>query len=419
MRVGPRKPGVSSFLALLLIAVLVSAGDSGRLANAQSDAQGIAGSDPTVQNRHVHILPQIELLGAVQSQTPFLDTFGPKGEGNEYFRAVKVLMEPYKDHVAVQISKRLMNGGFGFSWPVGFMLHLGPLPDLEPVTEYPDDMVAQAGGKQNLEEFRLALKDLAEKSKFLEFFNSWQGTYDRWVAAQSAGIDFEKVTNWLSDFFGWSSGGFEVVLAPAMFQAGYGPTVKYRDGTVTAYEVICSNATSTLDPVFPSAGTDVERLSLHEIGHSFVNPIFAEYPDRVQGYEPLYRKVGAQMNSQYYGQVWIFFNEQVIRGVVALAARDLYGEAAFESEIEANEDDGFYLTGYIADQMADYAANRSKYPKFTDFVPVLLDRIDEGPLQDALVSRRWATGLGIGGAVVSVCALVFFIRRRRAMRRAF
>jgi hypothetical protein len=300
---------------------------------------------------------------------------------------------------------------------VEFVLYSGPLPDLEPVAEYPDDMVALAGGKQNLEEFRLALKGLAQECKFLDFFNSWRDKYDQWTTSVSTGLDFAKVTGWLSGFFGWDCEGFHVVLAPAMFSAGYGARVYGGDGTVTAYETICGSPRAAFDPVVPSAGADLEKLSLHEIGHSFVNLTFDDYPDRVQAYEPLYRKVESQMQEQHYGQVSIFFNEQVLRGVVALATRDLYGEAAFESEVKANEDKGFYLTRFMADQMAGYAANRSKHPKFTDFVPVLLDRIDEGPLQDAVRARVLATRLGIGAAVLCAGALLFFVWRRKARRR--
>ena len=309
-----------------------------------------------------------------------------------------------------------MKGGLSYSYPVEFALSLGPLPELEPVAKYSAGLRSRVvGGEKTLEEFRFALQALAQESNFLDFFNTWRSRYDQWISSVSAGLDFIKVTNYLSGFFGWDCGGFHVVLAPAMFSAGYGPTIYGKDGAATAYNVICGSASATLDPVFPSAGADLEKLSLHEIGHSSVNPTMEDFKDRVGACEPLFNKVESQMVDKAYPNVYIFMNEQVLRGMVALATRDLYGEAAFESEVNANE--GFYLTRFMAEQMADYAANRAKYPKLTDFVPMLLDRIDEGPVRDALRAQARATGFGAGAAVVAAAAIILLVYRRRAAKR--
>ncbi|MGB4251315.1 MAG: hypothetical protein WBK16_11530, partial [Limnochordia bacterium] len=110
------------------------------------------------------ILPEMELLAGVLTQTTWMERRGPRGPGNEYYRALKEFFAEYQDHEAVSIARRLTERGFTYDAPPAFICHLGPLPELPLLVEYNDYLVERAGGRDVLEEFRLALVDLAEQS---------------------------------------------------------------------------------------------------------------------------------------------------------------------------------------------------------------------------------------------------------------
>src|SRR5690606_7911744 len=116
------------------------------------------------------ILPEMELLAGVLAQTSWIEKRGPRGPGNEYYRALKEFFAEYQDHEAVSIARRLTERGFTYDAPPALICHLGPLPELALVVEYNDYLVERAGGRDVLEAFRLALVDLAEQSNFLAFF---------------------------------------------------------------------------------------------------------------------------------------------------------------------------------------------------------------------------------------------------------
>lgn len=235
----------------------------------------------------VEIRPEMELLAGVLAHASWVEQRGPSGEGNEYYRALKEYLAPYKDHQAIKIAAQLTRRGFGYDAPPAFILHLGPLPDLGLNHEYSDYLVQRAGNRQALEDFRLALKDLAARSRFEDFLTQWQDDYAAWVEG-AGGLDGEKIIGWPEDFFGTRAGEFHVILAPAMFPGGgYGATIKGADGRPIVYQVIREQGKSLAQPEFPT-GSALEALAVHEWGHSFVNPALEQYSQQLTALDHLY-----------------------------------------------------------------------------------------------------------------------------------
>jgi len=332
----------------------------------------------TLSAAPVEILPQMELLAGVLSQTTWIANRGPEGKGSLYFQALKKFMEPYKDHEAVKIAQSLTDKGFSYDAPPCFACHLGPLPDLEPIGEYSDYVAGRAGGKETLENFRIALKDLAAESHFQEFLDEWADALQGCIQASSAEFDRPKIEKWLTEFFGWDAAEFHVVLAPAMFPGGgYGATVVDWEGRKIGYEIVRSSGKSETAPDLP-AGKSIESLTLHELGHYFVNPTLEANASVVQNaLRPWFLQVENQMRQMAYPNVSIYANEQILRAACAVAKKDLYGEESYEQAISYEENNGFYLTRPAAEALQGYANNRGTYPTFTEFVPELMSRISK------------------------------------------
>jgi hypothetical protein len=194
----------------------------------------------------ITIVPELELLAGVLAQSHWPQEVGPSGQGNEYYQALQGYLAPYQEHEAVTLYNEMMSGGFSYDAPPAFMLHLGPLPHLDQVYPYNDDLIARAGGEERLERFRLALVDLAATSHFADFLEQWQPRYAQWI--ESVGrFDAAKVINWHETFFHEPrQRQFHMILAPGLYPGGgYGPTVVRPDGQRLVYYIVRSTQKGT------------------------------------------------------------------------------------------------------------------------------------------------------------------------------
>ena len=115
--------------------------------------------------------------------------------------------------------------------------------------------------------------------------------------------------------------------------------------------------------------TEIRRLSVHEFGHSFVNPLAnqATYKPQIERFNSLYEPVEGE--SQY--RDWhTQFCEYVVRAGeirIALAMNDPAAAKATEAR-----NTKWYHLSHFTNQLAHYEQNRTKYPTFEAFFPVLI-----------------------------------------------
>ncbi len=348
-------------------------------------AQPAAAGNP--QQLSPRILPEMELLAGVLAQTTWMETRGPRGTGNEYFRALRDYLAPYKEHEAIAIAQELTNLGFTYDAPVGFICHLGPLPELEVKYEYSNYLIERAHGRDRLERFRLALADLAREANFLDFYDSWLPQFNEWIAA----VEFngDMITEWLESFFGKQASEFHLIFAPAMFPSGgCGAIIDGPNGELISYQILRESGTSSWAPDLPS-GRHLEFLSLHEWGHSFVNPALDAHADQVSKLRSLIMPVASIMKRQAYPTIHVFMSEQVLRAVTTLAAEELYGEEVYQKWLQNEENAGFYLTKDVIEMLREYKSNRDIYPTFESYVPTLLEQLAALKVPAVWWSKAW------------------------------
>ncbi|MFC1764246.1 DUF4932 domain-containing protein [Planctomycetota bacterium] len=318
------------------------------------------------------ILPRVELLSGVLSHTTWINQRGPTGGGSLYYQALHDFFYPYRNHEAVQIAQTLTNRGFTYDAPPNFILRLSPLPALEAPYGYSDYLIQRAQSASILEQFRVALQDLAARSNFLSFCDTHRPLLGQTVQDAIADVNAVAITDWMGDFFGWSGDRFHLVFAPAMFPGGgYGASVETGDG-VDIYQVVRASGYGTERPGFPS-GISLTALTLHEFSHSFVNPSveadlesFANY-----NFNAFYQQVKQIMSNQAYGSVVTFVNETLVRSVTTLALSDLVSPAMQDISIGNDRLRGFYLNDLAVHELRRYQGQRDLYERFDLFLPTL------------------------------------------------
>lgn len=107
---------------------------------------------------------------------------------------------------------------------------------------------------------------------------------------------------------------------------------------------------------------------VHEVGHSFVNPIVEE---QARLLEPpgqrLYQAVKVRMDAKAYGAWDTVVAESVLRAVGVRYALAHGGPSAARSATAAEVAAGFPWVLVLADALARYEADRARYPTFGDF----------------------------------------------------
>lgn len=329
-------------------------------------------------NVSVEILPEIELLAGVLSHTSWMEKEGPEGNGNEYFQKLKGFLEPYKKHRAVRIAQLLTWLGFTYDAPPSFILQLSKLPALEKPSEGYSKYISYRGkSKWLLEEYRLALRDLATKSRFIEFYNENASLYLQLLSESVEGFPAKDITGWLENYFGVTENEFHIVFAPAMFPSGgYGGIDMRRAGKRIVYEIRRASGQGGPKPIF-SLGDELVRITIHEFCHSFVNPALESHRALAEQLrlEEYFQPVSKIMDKQAYGSFQNFMNETVVRAATARAWQNLgyknYNTEDYAMIVEQEKKNGFYLLDFTIQQLEYYEQHRDEYKNFEEFVPYL------------------------------------------------
>ncbi|OEF97596.1 hypothetical protein BHF71_11145 [Vulcanibacillus modesticaldus] len=312
-------------------------------------------------------------MSGVLSQTKWMNIRGPEGNGNEYFRELQYFFSYYKNHKAIEIANELIDNGFTFDAPLNFILGLSEIPNLDSSNGYSDYLIERAKGEAILEDFRLALIDLERKSNFKEnFFNNHKSDYQRYIRKISQNFNADEVLDWMNNFYGYINNEYHLILAPAMFPlGGYAVTIEKNNGDKAVYEIIRASESSNEEPDF---GNDIFYISLHEWGHSYVNPVVKKNISLINKYNlyQLYKPVEDKMIKQHYGSTETFLNEQIIRGINNYKLREQY-----KDNLKYETERGFYLTEFTTEQIEYYQKHRDKFKSFDDFIPYLLKKYYE------------------------------------------
>src|SRR5439155_25095357 len=84
----------------------------------------------------------------------------------------------------------------------------------------------------------------------------------------------------------------------------------------------------------PSVDDSMMELVVHEMAHSYVNPLLdAHKPELQPDGSRLFAKVAEPMTKESYGAWEIFLNESVVRAITALYFRDRRGAAGGDAAI--------------------------------------------------------------------------------------
>lgn len=326
--------------------------------------------------------PNIELLSVVLSMTTWMNVRGPPHVSYRYGEDINEYFAPFEEHDAVNLAQELTDRGFTYDAPPGFILHFSQPPALEKLYPYSDYLKDRAGGEKILDDFAEALRRFAVESDFMTFYEDHRRFYSQIVGSVSEYFDQEKLISDLEGFFGFEQASYTIILAPYMFPSGgYGSRIEEK-GKFHCFEIMRVSNIWQDTPSFGST-SGIYYLSLHEFGHSFVNPITEDFRSEVANYEDLFNPVADKMKSIAYGNWEIMLNETLIRAFTCYRKNEEYGTTEGNNCLSEEKDVGFYFVEDIFELYSEYMQNRDMYPDFKSFYPNILDRLGEIMYEDS------------------------------------
>lgn len=331
----------------------------------------------------------VELVNALQVQIS--PEFLPDSAADPaLFRTTRLMrlsynyFAPFRNHAAVQRTRWLTE-------KIGTGVYLLPLfytdspqprrvtpvsaPILAAIHSHPDSAARIADNYMEL------VGQFGRDANFAQFRRRYRYVYELALAETRRNLPAAAFIATLEQYYGASKAGYRIIVNP-FFKAEWGMSwqVATPAGPV-AYQIAAPMQEQVVQQGHVvQAGFDnaaaVRNLSVHEFGHSFVNPLTGQpaIAARLAAQAALFRPVPGQ--GQY--RDWeTLFNEHLVRAGEIRVALAL-GQQAVAEQLRTEYAAWMYLP-FFEQQLQRYEANRQQYPSLEAFLPDLLTAVDALP----------------------------------------
>ncbi len=318
----------------------------------------------------VTIDPRIELLNIVQR---FAGSKMVRNDGCGYSDSVDEWFEPYAAHPVVEMMKELEEREFDHDAPVHFMLLYDGVP-LEKKSFRYEQHIAESqeirlqyiGEKEEFQTWIELMNDFAQQSRFAEFFKGQASFYRTQLDKVGMKLAGMKIVEAITDWYGYRSGDFTIIIAPLSRMGGYGPCVVDGDDNQHNFCIVGSVDLITL---------------VHEFSHSYINPLVMDSYEEVQKTEVLCNEQVLKRMYACYNQWWVIVIEHFVRIAVIRILRRLEDKFRIEVALENEERQGFLYIRFLNERCEEYERSgetfKAYYPRFVKALQDLAESPDE------------------------------------------
>ncbi|MBM3975336.1 MAG: DUF4932 domain-containing protein [Planctomycetes bacterium] len=321
----------------------------------------------------------LELL-CVAARFAGFEEYQPHRSDPAYGRDVAAHFARGKDHALVGRLRALrQRHGIGYDAIAGLAVHLGPLPELTPRTPLalrPAMLDARWNGADP-DGVRALLRDFAQATDAAAFFAGKRAFFAEAERRLALRLADSKALPWFDEFFGARAGAS--CIAVVGLQCGdhnYGVSVQHADGAPDALRPVFGCWRFDGDGV-PEFGPELLPLFVHELCHSYTNPVVDRSLARLQDAgDQLFAAKATAMRRQAYANGRTVLCETFVRACVIRCLRDTEGEAAARKQAAQEARNHFPWAAEIAALLGAYQQDRAQYPTFDAFVPRIADALD-------------------------------------------
>jgi hypothetical protein len=304
--------------------------------------------------------------------------------------SARTRFKQYREHQAIHIIDTLVKKGFWLDAMTEVLLKSSPLPNAELKYELEKSTLARLSDNDEeagnfIAEFITSMNDFYIKANLSEYFLENESYFDSVNNEVAKNLPNEDFIAKMEDYYGKQNDRYTLIPSPTMLAtAGLGLRIKGNIGLMI-YNIF-GPLTVTKDSIeFGYGYNDSEKiyeLSVHEFGHSFINPIM-ELPENraiADMHNYLLVPIKDNMANQGYSDWWACVTEHIVRlGEIRISYA--LGDSSKANRIRNDyvNNRSFIYLPYLEENILDYEQNRDLYPSIDEYMPNLLksfSRID-------------------------------------------
>jgi hypothetical protein len=277
----------------------------------------------------------------------------------------------------------------GIDSPVNLILHYTELPEIKQLYEIDSNILKSFSingnikeGQKIINEFIIAFSDFYIKANVESFINKHQDYYKKAlndIKKNLPPVDFIKT---MEQYYGQENKAYILNPSPILYpNFGFGSRINTKDGLIifnTFGALNDVNDDDSLDILFDFDNyKEICNMTVHEFGHSFVNPI-TELPknkELIENYSYLFRPIEKYMAEQAYRSWWTCVTEHLVRlGEIRIDYAMNDTTTADRIRNEYIQKGKFIYLPYLEREILEYEKNRKNYKSFDEFFSILIQK---------------------------------------------
>jgi hypothetical protein len=303
-----------------------------------------------------------------------------QGKVESYIADVETQFGRQRGHRVIALARQLRaTRGVAYDACMSMAVHVTNAYELgliAPLDPWPDGLDRRWTPESTTNFLALARQFVADAG-FRTFVEHHETLYRTTESRLREFMDREAHLEWYHAYFGERpQASFTVV--PGMLNGGscYGPHC--RDGS-GGEQLFCILGVWKTDanglPVFTS---EMVETVVHEFCHSYANAIVDRHESELlPAGGKLFQFTAGQMRSQAYGTAQTMLRESLVRACTVRYIHRYKGEAAARRAVQEEIGRGFAWTEELSALLAEYEAQRDRYPTLESFSPRLVSFFDQ------------------------------------------
>lgn len=308
----------------------------------------------------------------------FLDHYFLINNHNNFYKLkLKNNYKALKNHKAVAIFNTLSKKhNFNFNNVTDWVLQFDKFPKLNKVREVINsDFFDESKGNYLIKKFKKELISFNQDPLFQAYLADVKNMNEKVIHKVKQSNTIKHLPTYLEKYYGSKLGSYNLILSPLVHSGGFNSKFIAND-KIEAYAIIGPSGEIEHMPYFEKEYLEMDMI-LHEFSHAFVNPLTEKFKNEIATIKEKYYTKSLQNvgKSQAYNKWKYLFNELIIRAITIRIAYKNFGTEKAKALLEYEKSIGFFLVENIVEILKEYENNRVKYPKFSEFYPILIERM--------------------------------------------